>query len=106
MPLPVEEKSRFEATCDIASSADSGGDIGAKERTTWLKIIYLLMHKLANHQSNLAKPSGVNASQLAEVLKKAAKEYGLSDAGLSKSTLSEIYNEADKKLEPDHLLKK
>jgi len=91
-----EEKSRFEATCDMAS----GNDIGEKERITWLRIIYLLMRKLANHQSNLAKPSGVNVSQLAEVLKKAAKEYDLSDAGLSKSTLSKIYDEALESLMP------
>ena len=94
--IPHEEKARFEAFCDMTS----GNDIGEKERITWLKIIYLSIRKLADHRPNLAKPSGVNVSQLAEVLKKAAKEYGLSGAGLSKSSLNKIYNEALESLMP------
>lgn len=92
-----EEKIRFEAVCDLASS----NDIGEKERITWLKVIYLLMHELADHKPNLVKTDGLNISQLETILKRTAKKHDLSDKGLSNSTLSKIYNEAMTELMPD-----
>ena len=99
-----EEKLRFKPPSDQVNS----NDIGEKERSTWLKIIYLLMRKLANHQSSLVKKSDVKMSELEKVLKKAAKDHGLTDKGLSDSNLSNIYNEAVRVLMPDPppLLKK
>jgi hypothetical protein len=84
------ERIRFEAACDMAN----GDAIGKKERTTWLKIIYLLMHELADHKPSLVKTDGINISQLETILKKTAKKQDLSDKGLSDSTLSKIYLEA------------
>lgn len=92
-----EEKSRFEATCDMAS----GNDIGERERSTWLKIIYLLMHELGDYKPSLIKTDGLNISQLEKILKKAAQKQDLSDNGLSNSTLSKIYNEAATELMPN-----
>ena len=91
-----EEKIRFEATRDIAS----GDDIGLKERATWLKIIYLLMHELADKKPVLVKTDGLNISQLEMILKKAAKKYDLTSTGLSNSTLNKIYSEAMTELMP------
>ena len=91
-----EEKMRFEAIYGLARS----NDIGEKERSTWLKIIYLLMHELADHKPVLVKTDGLNISQLETILKKTAKKHDLSDKGLSNSTLSKIYNEAMTELMP------
>ncbi len=92
-----KEKLRFEEACDIAND----GNIGEKERSTWLKIIYLLTHELADHKPVLVKTDGLNISQLETILKKTAKKHDLPDKGLSNSTLSKIYNEAITELEPD-----
>jgi hypothetical protein len=76
-------------------------EIGVRERITWLKIIYTLMHRLADHQANLVTGSGINISQLESTLKKTAKAHGLEPTRLSATTLSEIYKEAVSRLVPD-----
>lgn len=102
-----EERVRFEATCDMASNASPDTDekerVGEKERISWLKIIYLLMHLLASKISCLTKGEGnnLNISEFEKKLKEVAPKYDLTEVGLSNSTLGTIYKEAENKLMPD-----
>jgi hypothetical protein len=79
------------------SISDKGEkDIGKKERTTWLKVLYLLTNLVADKRPGLKfEKGGFNASELEKALKEKAGTLEVEPYGLSSKTLKKIIDECN-----------